>query len=66
MEYSHNLIRDEHVAYLSHTHTLYKDDNALVFEILEESWEDPQSNQPYNLKNIRKMEGSHVLLAASQ
>ena len=35
--YEHNLIWEEQVAYLGHNHTLFKDDNGLVFEILWEA-----------------------------
>ena len=33
----HNSIKEELVAYLSHDHSLYKDDNAKVYELLEEA-----------------------------
>ena len=33
----HNLIEDKLVVFLSHDHTLFKDDNAKVYELLEEA-----------------------------
>ena len=46
----HNSIEEELIAYLSHTHTLYKNDNTQVLKFLEELLRSSSMNpttQPY-------------------
>ena len=61
----HNSIKGELIAYLSHTHSLYKEDNANVFELLEESLRgssmDPNI-QPYK----RRKDGGKAWVALNQ
>ena len=54
----HNIIKEELIVYLNHTHTLYKNDDALVYAFLEEALRGSSMDltiQLYKRKNVERM-----------
>ena len=61
----HHSIKDEMIAFLSHNHSLFKEDNAKVYELIEEALRgsamDP-TIQPYK----RRKDGRKAWIALNQ
>ena len=55
----HGSVEGELIARASHTHALFRDDNSVVYEHLEEATGEPPMGHQSSLSREEKMEGEH-------